>query len=487
MRRALCLMLLGAWAPAAAAQQVRVTGTTTFRYVDVRPLMVDSVSASDVLGDGLFRRTLDGYLVRCIAGADFCRFTRPASTLYTVPAMQDLSVSVWGFGRGLRGYAQIRGRTVMAGEDGVWPQANDNYDALVAYVELQRATYRVRAGRQWKVSGLGYYSFDGGSALYRLNSKVTLEGFAGWSLARGLNEARTSDNISAIESFAPDDRGIIVGGSFSANPLPGLRFGGLYQREIRTDREGLYSERVAFDASLRRGGMVVQGSLEVDVASRTVNEAELRASRMIGNHVTVGAHARTYTPFFELWTIWGAFSPVGFTEGGVRASWRSTGASTLVEFEGSYREYEETSTSDVFGPIRSTGWLAGAAVSTDVGNGWGLQGSYRADIGFGAAKTQEMIRIHKEVSDDAQAGVSIQAFQRLFEFRVSEGTVIGVGGDGSLSLGTRAHVVGSVALYRHLGSSGSPEVDWSQLRGTLQIRWTVGSEPGVPSRVGAVR
>ena len=83
-----------------------------------------------------------------------------------------------------------------------------------------------------------------------------------------------------------------------------------------SDRAGLHSERAALDAVVRRGWATVEGSVEVDLAVRTVNEALLRGWVTPWPALGVGVYGRRYRPFFELWTIWGAFNPVGFDEYG---------------------------------------------------------------------------------------------------------------------------------------------------------------------------
>ena len=467
-----------------SAQTIRATGTTTLQYVELRPLVDDSVGASLVGGEGLARYTEDGRLVRCAATAEFCRFTRSGSVISTVPATQDVSLSVWGLGQGIRGYAKVRGRTVVSGENGLWPRADDRHDVLVAYAEVDRGPIRIRAGRQWKVSGLGYYNYDGGSALLRKGA-FSVEGYAGWSLARGLNEPRTSESLAAIESFATDTRAHIFGGQVSYRPRSGAALSALYQREIRVDRAGLHSERAALDGVFRRGRHSLEGSLEVDVGLRTVNEALLRAWFLPLPALGVGVYGRRYRPFFELWTIWGAFNPVGFDEYGTNALW-SRGRTT-VQVRAARREYNETDASFTFGPVRTDGWNVGITGSTRLAQRWLLQGGFRTDIGFGAAKDNGYVRVQRQFQNDTSVGLHLQAFQRIYEFRVDKGTVIGLGADASLRLGSQARVSGSLTSYNHSVGDTSLDVDWSQLRGSLRVDWTLGSEPTASTVRGSVR
>ncbi len=476
------IALVAATVQPVMGQSIRVTGSTRSHFVNMRPLMPDSVLATETRGGGTLRTTTDGQVVRCLAGDRYCRFSRSVNAVSTLPMTQDLRISSWGYGQGVRVYAHLRGRGVVAEEQTIWPRADDAFDALVAYVELDRSLFRVRAGRQWKVSGLGYHNFDGASLLLRPATGLSVEAYGGWSLTRGLNEPRTSDALSAIEDFAPNDRGFILGVQTTARAVQGNSLSLLYQREIRTDRAALLSEQVALDGVFRRGPASFDGSLEIDLATREVNEARLSGRTSVGSDVAVGAFVRHYRPFFELWTIWGAFDPVGFLEAGTSASWRDPERPRSVDLQIARREYGETHVTDIFGPARSTGWRVTASGSMSPAEAWTLQGYYGAEIGFGAAKSQGRLYAQRQFDDATWLGVSATAFQRIFEFRVAKGTVYGLGLDGGLDLGARTALSGSLAVYRHDAGTETPEVDWNQVRASIQFDWTIGAEPGTGGR-----
>ncbi len=65
---------------------------------------------------------------------------------------------------------------------------------------------------------------------------------------------------------------------------------------------------------------------------------------------------------------------------------------------------------------------------------------------------------------------------------MAKGTVYGLGLDGGLALGERTALTGSLALYRHDAGVETPEVDWNQIRASIQFDWTVGAEPGAGGR-----
>jgi len=479
MRRGV-LVAVVAWLAAgpAAGQVVRVTGLSTMQYVQVRPLVNDSVPVTETSGEGLIRRTLDGHLVRCVTGEVICRGVKSGDARSVVPVIQDLTVSAWGLGRGVRVYAQLRTRAAVGGNEELWPRADQTLEAMAAFVELDRGRVRLRGGRQWKVSGLGYYNFDGASALFRALPTLSIEAFGGWSLARGLNEPLTSESLAAIEPFAPDKRSLLLGAQASYRPFSSLAASLLYQREIRTDRLGLTAERVAADALWRWRRGTINGSIEADIATRNVNDGRLNARMLVADAVTARAWLRTYKPFFELWTIWGVFDPVGFGEGGLGVSIHPAGRPFSADLDFSRREYAETNASTVFGAYRSSSWTATANASWRPASRWTVQGDYRVEFGFGSAGSDAGVRAQRDFGDRASLGLSALAFQRQYEFRIAEGTVYGLGADGRIRLAPRTRLNGSLAFYRHSGLASEPDVDWSQVRGLLQFEWTIGPEPG---------
>jgi hypothetical protein len=480
---ALVLAQLYAAAPV-AAQSLRMTASTTLRYIEVRPLIRDSVPVEDTEGGGLLRQAAAGRVVRCIPGEPFCRDVRPGERVSTLPLFQDLEVSAWGFGEGLRLYSQLRARMSWGEDPGLWPRSDDALDVLSGYVELERTRLRLRLGRQWRVSGLGFYNFDGAAAAVRPFRTLSLEGYAGRSLVRGLNEPRTGGAVEAIEALAPPQPGLLLGVHARFRPVPNLALSSLYQVDFRSDRRGLYSELAAFDGALRLGGAGVEGSLELDAAAGAVNEARVRLRPPPLGTAALQLELRRYRPYFELWTIWGAFSPVGFDEARAGVAWTAGRGRLLLRGDAAYRRYEDTSGDGAFGEFRDHGWSIGTQASWAPSDPWRLEGGLRLDAGFGAGSRDARLAGVRRLGGSGSVAVHAVAFQRLYEFRLDEGTVVGVGGEASLQLTERAGLFGSGMIYRHLAAGPGETLDWNQRRGTLRLQWTVGSEPAVPVRSG---
>lgn len=480
MGRVVALAIAAAASPL-PAQSVRISGTTITRYVEVRPLVTDSVPLDSTRGTGIVREAFTrGVAVQCAPGELRCRYKRSADeSASTLSLIQDLEASVWGFGTGIRAYAHLRGRAAGGTTKDLWPQADDRMDVLDAYLEVDRGRLRARAGRQWRTSGLGYYNFDGLSLLVRPIDRLSVDVFGGWSLVRGLNESHTSGAIAAVEAIPPDDRAMLFGVELRGRPTAALSLAGTYQREFRSDQTAFYSDRVSADAELRLGrAAAVSASVEGDLATAEMNEALLRGRMPLPLGLMLVAEARRHVPFFELWTIWGAFSPVGFTEGNGTLSWSDARSRLLVQARGGWRRYEDTDAGLAFLPIERTGWRIGADGTWRAAGQWTVFAATHAELGFGAARSDVDAGVRWEPSRRLFAGARVAGFQSAHEFRVGQGRVFALGAEGGARLGAETRIVGDVTMYRHAYSAGAPSTDWSQTRASLRIEWTIGRDPG---------
>lgn len=490
-RLTIATTLLALGAAAADAQGVRITGTTTARYLELRPMVDDSVPVDSTTGTGTLRESSRGVVAYCDAGESWCRYKRSADdAVGSLPLLQDLEASIWGLGEGVHGRVHVRGRVSAGAARSLWPQGDDAFDVIAAYVNVDRARVRARLGRQWRSSGLGYASFDGAAAeltLPWLGDALILDGWVGQSLVQGLHATAASGAIAAVEDLAPDRAGIVVGIEGRYRPRPGTGIAMAYQRELRSDRSWLYSERASADASMRIGRAgSVDAALEYDFATGDVNEARVGGQYPVRRDILLHAQARRYLPFFELWTIWGAFSPVGYTEGSGGGTWTGLDARLTVGIEGGYRRYDDPDAGADFLPMKSDAWRFGTDAQWRVTPAWVAHGSWRTELGFGASRTDADVGARWQRADDAWLGAMLSTFQSVFEFRVGTGRVAGFGLDGGLRLRDDIRASADLALYRHVHGDLAPTTDWTQLRGALRVEWTLGGDPGM-ARTGATR
>lgn len=441
-------------------------------YLEARPLVRDSLPASEVEGTGLRRRLADGTVVTCTEG-DYCRWYGAGGVESLFVTTQDLMATAWTRVQGLSGRVHVRGRY---GSDDFWPQSTQEFEVVSAYVDYDRSDYRARLGRVFRTDGLGFYNFDGGSFLWRGFQPLWIEVYGGWSLPRGLNVPRSGQLLSRADPLAPDDRGFILGAEAGGRLGRSLSGRLSYQREIRTDRLALYSERFSLDARAFFDRTVLDLSAEYDWTYEQWNELRLRGSTPLPAGFEVVAEARHQSPFFELWTIWGAFSPVGFNEGRVSLAWTQPSIGLRVEGGGAYRNYEEANAGPASSTLRDDGWRGFVNASWQR-SGWFASGGYRAEAGFGAARFGGDLRAGRYFGSRAHLSLRGSMTQTFGEFRLNEQLVSGLGVDGGIEIGAFSFD-GGAALYR-IGLQERPqEGDWTQVRLYSSLGYRFGMEPG---------
>jgi hypothetical protein len=478
VRRLSVVVALASRAATLGAQGIVITGASSARYVDMRPLVNDSVpialtdSATEV-----YRRTKSGVLVQCGSNG-YCAFQRSGTPASLVALMQDLDVAAWGLGRGISFHGQLRARSAVGDARDLWPQANESVEAIAAYLDVDRDQYRARVGRQWLASGFGFFNFDGAALTLKPSSVFALEAYGGWSLVQGLNNAVTDEAVAAVEDLAPETRSYLFGGSLRWRPSSRGALRAQYQREIRTDRAALYSERVALDGEARLGVTVLSAALNRDLATGDFNEARVRLQATLRHQIEGSVQARHYEPFFALWTIWGAFDPVGYDEGRADLHWGGVSGKLLLGVNGGWRHYDQTSTGLTALPLRSDGWRYGISGSVRPFTALSFDGAYSIDVGFGASRSDGEGSIRWEPGERVSIGAHGVAFQNIYEFRVGTGRVIGGGVDVGLALRSDLRLVADAMVYRNTASEMPEFADWNQKRGSIRLEWSLGADPG---------
>lgn len=478
LQRATAVLALLAAAPGAEGQGYRGEIRVGSGYLEARPLVRDSLPEADVEGMGTRRRLADGTVVTCIQG-NFCRWYRADAVESLFVTTQDLMATGWTRVQGLSGRVHLRGRY---GSDDFWPNSTQEFEVVSAYVDYDRADYRARVGRVQRTDGLGFYNFDGAAVLWRGWRPFWVEVYGGWSLPRGLNVPRSGDLVSRADPLAPDDRGFLLGAE-AGGRLGRVLSGRIsYQRDIRTDRLALYSERLSLDARAVLDETVLDLSAEYDWTYEQWNELRLRGSTPLVSGLEVVAEARHHSPFFELWTIWGAFSPVGFNEGRLSLAWSQPDWGLRLEAGGAYRGYEDADAGPANSTLRDDGWRGFANGSWNQGP-WFASGGYRGEAGFGAARFGGDVRAGRYFDDGAYLSVRGSVTQTFGEFRLNEQVVSGLGVDGAFRLGEFSLNAG-VGLY-HIDAKERP-VDgaWTQTRVYSSLSYRFGRDPGMSSGAG---
>lgn len=452
------------------AQGVRGDITLNWGWMQLRPFVVDSVPAADVGGTGLQRELPDGTVVTCIDG-DYCRWYEDNGDQEDItPFTQDLQFAGWTGIQGLSFHGQMRGRY---GSDDLWPRTEQKFDLLSGYVSYTRSAYAIKAGRMYRSSGLGYYNFDGASATWRGLGWLWIEGFAGWALSRGVNAPVDGTLMQEADYLAPDRNAYLFGGA--ATFRAGKLFSGsaTYQRQLRTDELALYSERAAVDLRAIVGMWAFDGAATYDFAYDNFNEARLRVTtpQLLG--IRFAAQARHYTPFFEYWTIWSAFSPVGFNEGRLTGTWSSRSLPLLLEAGGAYREYEDTDVSASVNTVKTDGWRAFGRIYWSP-ESWYVDGRYRIENGFGGARYGGDLAIGHYLDERGISYVALRgtSTETLYEFRSGERYVTGGAIEGAYDIpAANMTLNASVGAYR-IEDKNRPLADtWTEGRVHVGLSW----------------
>jgi hypothetical protein len=462
----------------AAGQGVRGWVGTTVQAVGLRPLDLDTVPASEVVRDETGALTYQGQPVSCPT-SNVCTLYGTKGQATTVAATQDVSLTAWGWGvQGLSFTTLLRGRA-RAGGDLVWPRSDDAFDVIMAYAQLDRGAFRVRAGRQEVRSGLGFPAFDGAFGSWA-NRRFEVSAYLGRSLARGLREP-ANEALRPLESFIPDETVHIIGAAAHARLSAGSATA-RYQREIYADRSGLVSERgsVDFVSYLRRAR--VTGSLDYDFGFERVGKGRLTVMMPLRDgRWMVEATARRYVPYFQLSTIWGFFEPVSYSEAELRASWSAR--STLALWgSGGWRTYGETNATTVFRPLKDQGWRVGTGVRWELDESWSVDGAYRLEWGPGAFLSSADLGVRYRASDRLALSGHATTFQQVEEFRLGDGRAFGGGFSGDLMLTDRITLAGGASVLRHRDGGTRSTSPWSQSRAWSSLRIAVGADPGLSQR-----
>lgn len=454
------------------AQGIRGTITIDGSFLQLPTMHRDSLPESEVAGEGSVRQLPDGTIVSCTPG-EYCRWYAAGPIEDAWTTNQELRFTAWGGVPGLSATVAIRGRV---GTSEIWPRSAQEFDALGAYLTYDHRHFRARGGRLQMTNALGFYNYDGAAVLWKTLPFLWVEGWAGWSLSPNIDQPRDGELMQEADVFAPDERGLIFGGEIGAQWGRKLSGSVLYQREIRTDRLALYTERLAFDIGALLGSVSIDAAAKYDMAYGDFNDARLTITTPVAAGFDFSVQGRRYLPFFELWTIWGTFSPVAFNEATGTVRWSAPGLGLSLEAAGGYRKYENANTGAEFADIKDYGWTV-AGRATWGNRGWYADGGYRAVTGFGAVRYGGDVAFGKTFGPRTYVGIRGTSTQNFGEFRAGEQFVSGGGIDGSFALGDVA-IIGSYALYRIRYENQPGAEDWTQNRAYVGLQWRFGFAQG---------
>jgi hypothetical protein len=458
------------------AQGYRVRLDSRVQRAAFRGVTLDSIpAASAVLGQNGGLETPDGFAVRCSPGGAFCFFFRPGPELAACPMMTSADLTLWGLG--LRGLSlRLNGRVQADLGDDVWPGTDPAVQLIEAYAEYAWGPFTGRGGRQLLVNRLGIVGIDGGKAVGRwARYGLEAEVYGGLGLARATALPVTSPVLDPLDEFQPRRRQIVAGGAVAWSRREAeVRLD--YQREVDRDSRNFVSERASLTFDLRPvPRWNLSAGADYDFANTWFGNADALL-RYTAPWITLAAGARQYRPFFDLWTIWGAFSPVPYHAVNLAAWVRPL---SQVELRGRWERFvfSPTETETPLVDVDHDGWRAAAGITYRPSPAWTFDAGYREEYGPGASSNGFDGFITFAPSSALTLSAYGSTLDRPLEFRFDEGSVDVVGLDAEWSPAERVRMGLGAAQYR--AGRGRPDAagfDWNQTRLTARLSLLLRSE-----------
>lgn len=456
----LCLARSGA-----QAQGYRLRLDSRVQRASYRGVMADSILGTQaVTGPTGGFETPDGFAVRCSTSSAYCFYFRPGPELEGAPLVSSADLTLWGFGvRGLS--LRLNGRVgVDLGASDVWPGVEPAVQLIEAYAEYAQPVFTVRAGRQLLANRLGTLGFDGGKVTIR-PGRLGLEAlvYAGLGLARATAIPVTSPVLNPLDDFQPSSRQILAGAAVGYSRAE-IDVRADYQRELDGDTRNFVSERAALSLDLRPlPHWSLESGVDYDLANTWFGSADA-VVRYTSSRITVAGGVRQYRPHFDLWTIWGAFTPVPYHAGNIAIWMRPIRG---LELRGQWESYaySETATETPLVQVDDDGWRLGTGVTYSPSAAWRLDAGYREENGPGASSHG----FDGTVTFVPFPALSLTAYgttlDRPLEFRFEEASVDALGLDAEWSPTNRLRF--AVGIARYMEDRKRPDAaafDWDQTR-----------------------
>lgn len=477
---------LAAWTAPAIAQDYRVRLDARAQAVSFRGLVADSIPAGDAVpgvNGGL--ETPDGFAVRCGGGA-FCHFFRPGPELRAVPATLSASLAMWGLG--LEGLAlHATGRVVgELGGDDVWPGTEPAVQLIEGYLDYRRSIFVARAGRQLLMSRLEPMGYDGMWLSARIDRfSVELTGYGGWGLGQAAVVPASSPALNPLDEWRPRDRQLVMGAE-AAWLYRGVDVRAEYRREIDPEDNHFVSERSGVSLHGRARSFLATGGLDYNIAEGHLGNADLTVTYLRPRY-SVSAGARRYRPYFSLWTLWGAFSPVPYSAVNASAEVRPSGWLSLHARGERYR-YQDAEVSTALVPeLTDRGWRMTSGATATLNVRWTLDANYGVERGPGAAARFA----DASVTFTPRAGLSFDAYggtlARPLELRYYDATSRWLGARAEWQWSGQQRVWADVARVsddRERPDAGSSSLAQFRLRGGVTVTFGSGADrtPLPPAR-----
>ena len=270
--------------------------------------------------------------------------------------------------------------------------------------------------------------------------------------------------MNPLDDFQPLARQIVAGGG------AGWRSSGAearveYQREVDPKTDKFVSERLALQGAVRPHERVsLTAGADYDIAFGWWGSWDAALAYADGRlRAQVGL--RRYRPHFDLWTIWGAFSPVPYRAADAAVSLVAHRRFTARARYERYEFDDAEAATPLFQGAESTGWRWVVGGTLTPATAWTVDGEYRAEFGPGAASAGFAGNVAYAPSRRLSVAVRGSSITRPLEYRFNEAVVRTFGIDAEYQASTAVRL--GVSASRYDESHDRPDAaayDWDQLR-----------------------
>jgi hypothetical protein len=205
------------------------------------------------------------------------------------------------------------------------------------------------------------------------------------------------------------------------------------------------------------------GGADYDMAEAVWGSAETSLNVMRGP-IAVSVGGKRYRPQFDLWTIWGAFSPTPYH------AWNALiRVSPRRDFSLSARteryQFEPTNAETPLVDVVENGWRWSLNADASLYRVVDLSASYRRETGFGAASSSWDATVVYRAGERASFSLTGAAMDRPLELRFDDAKVWMIGARATAQPLSRVSF--SVGAGRYSENRKRPDagaLDWNQTR-----------------------
>ena len=466
---AFCVALLAVQSTVAQGYRLRLD--SRFQAASVRGVTLDSVPASDtVTGTTGGPTTPDGYAVSCNPN-NYCTFYRGGPMVHAAPVTTTADVTVWGLGvRGLSLHAEGRVAGDLSSGDN-WPGTDAHVELFEGYAQYAAERFTVQLGRQAVTTRFGFAGFDGGQVTLRDPSHgLEISGYGGWGLARGAAIPVTSPALNPLDDFQPVERQLVAGASAawtSARADARLE----YQREVDPSVDYFVSERAGVNVAVRPyRGWSLKGGADYDLAAGSWGSAEASLGfAPISGRVAATLGVRRYRPHSDLWTIWGAFSPVPYRAVDASVSFAPV-ARLRLRASGESYTFANAEAATPLVAYEKSGWRFAWGGTYTLSPRWTFDGGYHSEFGPGASSRGFEGAVTFTPGEFLALSIQGSTLDRPLEFRFDESSLHMYGVNAEYRASSRTRVQFDASRYAE--DRQRPDAagfDWNQVRVSARV------------------